>query len=122
MIQVVPATAELMAPFEKPHGRSFRAVAALQDGAAFGIGGFYVTSNGLVIFMEIDPEIRKQGLSFAHRRAILEGFRMLQDMVGHNLPVRALADENIDGAEVLLEHLGFEHLSDGVWQWQQHQS
>ena len=110
---VVPATAELLHRFygEAPK-RSQRAVVALDGERVVGVAGVYVDDERWVMFSDLTEELRKD------KRTIIKGIRAVMKMTqGRDLPVHALADPEIEGSEVLLEHMGFRPITDRIYQW-----
>lgn len=112
MTEIVPATTELLQRFygEKPK-RSQKAVVALKDDRVIGVAGVYVDDERQVMFADLTEDIRQD------KRAVIRGIRAVMRLAGERLPVHALADPEIDGSEVLLEHMGFRHLQDRIYEW-----
>lgn len=114
MVRIVPATMELLERFygEKPV-RSQRAIVALKDERIIGVAGIYTDTERSVMFSQMSEECRKD------KRAVVRGIRAVMALAkARAMPVHALADPGIEGSEKLLEHMGFEHLRDGIYQWQ----
>lgn len=113
-MKLVPATMELLQRFygEKP-ARSQRAVVAMKGDRIVGVAGIYTDAERSVMFSEMTDECRKD------KRAVVMGIRAVMALAkARAMPVHALADPGIEGSERLLEHMGFEHLRDGIYQWQ----
>lgn len=113
-MRLVPATMELLQRFygEKPT-RSQRAIVALKDERIVGVAGIYTDQERTVMFSQMTDECRKD------KRTLVKGIRAVMSIAkARAMPVHALADPGIEGSEKLLEHMGFEHLKDGIYQWQ----
>lgn len=109
MIEIVPSRPEHFAMFHVEHPRkSVRALSGVRDGKVVGIGGYYVSGSRRVAFLKMGEK------DFGASRAMLRAWKRL---FSGGVPVVALCDATIEGADKLLRHLGFEPVSDGVWQW-----
>jgi hypothetical protein len=114
MVQIVPATMELLKRFygEEPK-RSQRAVVAIKDDRIIGVAGIYTEKERSVMFSEMSDECRKD------KRTVVKGIRAVMKLASARaMPVMALADPEIEGSEKLLEHMGFAPLKGRVYQWQ----
>lgn len=110
---VIPATAELLRRFygDAPR-RSQKAVVALDGDKVAGVAGVYVDDERLVMFSEMSDEVR------ANKRLMVKGIRAVLKLVERDgLPVHALADQEIEGSDKLLLHMGFTHLQDRIYEW-----
>ena len=86
-----------------------RAIAAILDGKTIGVAGYYLDKGRVVVYSTITPALR------AHKRTIIRGAMIIVGMVDQiGIPAQALADK-VDGAERLLEHIGFERLEGSVY-------
>lgn len=111
---IVPATPEIWERFYgEPPAKSFRALAAVLDGAPLAIAGTYVNGDCKVAFAAVKPvmreRFRKTGVRLAH-----EVMAMIR---ASGVPVVAIADPQIEPAVRFLEHLGFEPVTEGVLAW-----
>ena len=114
MVQIVPATYELL---ERFYGaaptRSQRAVVAVKGDEVIGIAGIYTDDERSVMFSDLTDELRQD------KRSVIRGVRAVMKLaLRRALPVYAWADPEIDGSDRLLVHMGFEHYKDGVYRWQ----
>lgn len=113
-MQIVPATMELLQRFygEVPK-RSQRAVVAIKDDRIIGVAGIYTDDERSVMFSQMTEECRQD------KRTVVRGIRAVMKLaMARAMPVMALADPAIEGSERLLEHMGFVHLKDRIYQWQ----
>lgn len=101
-IEIVPITAEHL-DFIEADGPlpTIRGITALKEGTVIGIAGIFRIADGWMLFSDFDDEIRKD------KRAIVRSVRMLRKLIETvRLPVYAKADENAEGADTLIEHVG----------------
>ena len=68
------------------------------------------------MFSDMRPEVRVQ-LKNHRRILILAARRVMAIACRRRIPVRALADPDVEGSEALLKHFGFSPLAQGVWEW-----
>ena len=106
---VEDATRTNTAPFVVPR-KSFRAKVARLDGRTVGIGGYYVDGPRMVVFLELAPQARRYPIALL--KALRQGMR---EASARGLSLQAGLDESMPGAVRLLEHLGFERMTQGVW-------
>jgi hypothetical protein len=112
-MQIVPATTELLKRFYGvPPVRSQRAVVAMRGDDVVGVAGVFLAEAGQVMFSDLTDEVRKS------KRTIIRGIREVQKLAKPSMPVYAEADEEIEGSEKLLEHMGFVHYRDRIYRWQ----
>lgn len=113
---VTLATPELLEQFYgAPPARSIRAVVAVKDDQVIGVAGVYPDPRHgrQIMFSDLTDTLR------AEKRAIVKGYRMvLERLVRPGIPVQTLVDNDIKGADVLLQHIGFRHIARGIYQWQ----
>src|SRR5258708_2663735 len=89
--------------------RGGRAIAAILDGKTVGVAGYYLDKGRVVVYSTITPALR------LHKRTIIRGAMIIIGMVDRiGIPAQALAAD-VDGAERLLEHIGFERLDGAVY-------
>jgi hypothetical protein len=119
-VAIRQATAADIAAFygETPR-RSMRALVAVLDGKPVGLAGVYYHQGQVVAFSETKPEL--QGMRHAIGRGALAVLAMLKRM---NIPVLALAQQDIEGSAAFLARCGFEHVEttcEGeVYRWRKH--
>lgn len=111
--EIVPATTEQLQAFRgRTLERSVRAVAAVRNGKVLGVAGIYPGSAGWVMFADLSEEVRRD------RRLVVRGYRAVQDLARRRpMPVVAIADPEIPGSDVLLEHMGFQRVAPEVFLW-----
>src|SRR5690606_27629585 len=99
--------------YGKPPMRSQRAYVALKGDRVIGVAGIYTDTERNVMFSDLTDELRKD------KRAIVRGIRAVMRLAEkRDIPTCAYADPQIEGSGKLLEHMGFVHIKDGVYQWQ----
>ena len=109
-----PATREDLASVDgQAPTRTCRAQAVIEDGKCIAVWGVYVMNTRRVLFANFTPAFRKS------RRNFVVGIKALKQFLaeGPDLPILSRADPEIPGSDVLLEHIGFEHLHGRLYQW-----
>jgi hypothetical protein len=110
-IEIVHATPQMLQAFCGSVPKTVRAFAAVKNGEVLGVSGTYIEGTVKVVFSKLTDELRKD------KRAMVLGVRKVQSLYRDSkIPVRAAA-ENIKGSEMLLEHMDFELVGDGVYAW-----
>lgn len=111
--EIVPATAEMIERFRKcATERTVRAYAAVRGADVIGVFGVYRQPAHLVMFADLTDTMRKD------KRAMVHGYRRMLELVKRiGLPVVSIADEDVDGSDVLLTHMGFAPVSERVYAW-----
>ena len=101
-IEIVPITAELIREFYgEGQSPTIRGIAALQNNHVIGIAGIFRMEFGWMLFSDMKPEFLED------KRAIVRSVRALRKLIETvRLPVYAKADENAEGADTLIEHVG----------------
>ena len=91
---------------------SCRALVAEEDGQTRAVFGVYAKNTRYIMFSHLTDEFR------ANKRAMVIGIRALWDLIKGRpaMPVLAHADPAIKGSDVLLLHMGFEPLHEGIYQ------
>ena len=90
---------------------SVRAIVAIRDGEILGIAGFYVHQSRLVMFSELDEDLK------CNKRAIIMGMRKLKEMASlMRLPIHAKAAD-LPTAKGFLSHMGFVDIGQGLYEW-----
>lgn len=113
MSEIVPATREMI---ERASGaklcRSARALAVVDGDRVLGVAGLLLEQDHFVMFANATEPMRE------HKRTVIRVYRRLLEWCSaRGLPVVAQADPRIEGAQLLLEHLGFRRIPGGVYLW-----
>ena len=115
MPEIRPATAEMIKALNRDVPRTVRAIAAVEDGKVLGITGFYPQEGHLVMFADIAAEARAE--ISRHKRTLVRcAWKVMGMAMQRRMPIVANADPDIEGADRLLLHLGFEPRN-GSYQW-----
>ena len=103
MSDIVPLTRQILDDFcEHPPPVTVKGIAAQVDGRTIGVAGYFPDGERYIMFARLSDEAR------ADKRIIIKCLRLLNQMVGrHRIPVHAMMDECVAGAETLLRHAGF---------------
>ena len=116
-----PLTSELLNLF---YGaglpRTARGYAYLEGDEVLGVFGLSFDKPGerWVAFMEVKPEFRDRIERASSKRALIEGGRMLVELIKRTAgAVHAAASEDVERAPAFLQRLGFKHLTDNVYGW-----
>lgn len=115
MITLHYASAALLAQYGLPvPGRTARTIVAVKDDTeVVGTAGVYTDHHRAVMYADLSDTVRSD------KRSMVKAIRMLRPMVERmKMPVHALADPDIPHSAVLLEHIGFKHLTGELYQWQ----
>ncbi len=113
MITIRPATLEDMTAIDgQPPPRTCRAHAAIEDGKVVAVWGIYPINTRFLLFSSLSDEF------LARRRNVVLGIAAVWKLLADRprLPVLAIADPEIKGSDVLVRHMGFDHLHGDVWQ------
>lgn len=110
-MNIRPATAEDIAAVS-PRRETCRALVAEDNGRRLAVFGIYPFCTRWVLFAWATDEYRK------NRRAVVAGIKALRELIANRpiMPLLAHADPEIPGSDVLLKHMGFEPLSEGIYQ------
>jgi len=112
-IELVPVTPEILKRFygEMPK-QTVRAIAGVRGDQVLGIAGYFVDRSRVVVFSDIPEENRK------YRVSIMKGADILLKMASKTgMPVHAIPNENIKGADRFLKRLGFVEVYKGIFAW-----
>lgn len=109
MTEIRPATMEHFERLKSSPLKTARAFAVVRGEDVIGIGGVYRDGASLVLFSELTDELRKD------KRSLIRLVRAVTPMLRPR--TLALADPDIDGSDVLLEHMGFEPFEGRIYQW-----
>ena len=104
-----PATLEDFINLREVPPKTARAFAVVKDTNVIGIGGIYRDGENKVLFSELTDEIRRD------KRSLIGLIRAVKTLMRGR--VFSFADPDIDGSEVLLRHMGFEHFQGRFYQW-----
>lgn len=114
MITIRPGTyADMKAVDGMPPSRSARCQAAEEDGEVVAIWGIYPQNTRYVMFSHLSPRFRE------NKRNFIVGIAAIKSLIASrpSMPVLAIADPEIEGSEILLEHMGFVHIIGRTYQW-----
>ena len=104
--QIVPATAAMIRSLHAELPKTVRAVAAVEGDRVLGVAGIYPQEGYLILFGAIAPDTRAE--LHRHKRALLRCvWKVLGFAMQRRMPVFAVADEDIEGSDRFLRHLGF---------------
>lgn len=103
MSDIIPLTREILDAFcEDPPPVTVKGIAAQVDGRTIGVAGYFPEGERYIMFVRFSDELRQD------KRTIVRGMRILNSMVGQRqIPLHAMMDECVAGAETLLRHAGF---------------
>lgn len=112
MIRIVPADDALLQRFyATPPPVKVEAVAAVEDGAPLGVVGVWRAHEHGVQVMFSD------GLGSLNKRTLSNLCWSAMELAWQSdMPIFAQED-SVEGADVLLRHLGFEPATEGIWRW-----
>jgi hypothetical protein len=97
--------------YGKRPARTIVGIAAVQEKIVLGIAGFYRNDTKLIVFTELNDDIDK--------RTIVKGIRLMLKLIKKTkFQVYSYADHSIKNADILLLHVGFRHVGEGVYKWQ----
>jgi len=116
VIEIIPTNKELLERFYgSVPSRTLKSLTVLDKGEPIAIGGIYREHEWYVMFMDVMDGIKPRD----HKRILLKCSKILIKKVQQlKLPVYSLADPEIVGSDILLEHMGFEQIYGDVYQWQ----
>lgn len=111
-IDIKPATEDSI---EEYYGRkapqTIRGFVAVKDDKVVGIAGYYLFDHKIVMFADLNKELKIE------KRVLVKGIQMVMDLIENTkLPIYAMCDRSIEGAEMLLSHTGFVNVYGDVWQ------
>lgn len=114
MIEIVPATAEMIAALQgRPAQQTTRAIAAVKDGRVLGAAGYFVRDATAVAWLQAGEELRR------HPRVLILGARLLLRRLAElDMPIIASCDRREPSAERFLAHWGFVHLTGDIYLWE----
>lgn len=113
---IVPGTPEILEQFCGRMQVSARTIAVVEDDQVLGVGGVYTANGHQVLFCNISDAARQDLRRRA--RTLLTAARHLMGMTRPDMPVNAIAQGDIEGADALLRHLGFVPICGDVYELQ----
>ncbi len=115
MIQIRPSTLQDFIDLDgQTPKQSVRAMSAVNDcGKVVALWGIYPHKTRWLLFSHLSNEFK------ADKRNIAKGCKVVWEMLEERpfMPVIAIADEDTQGSDVLLQHMGFKQVSGRVYQW-----
>lgn len=101
-IEIVPINADMIREFYgEGQSPTIRGIAAIQEGHVIAVAGIFRMEFGWMLFSDMKPEFLQD------KRAIVRSVRELRKLIETVLlPVYAKVDENAEGADTLIEHVG----------------
>lgn len=112
-MDVINGTKELLDEFyDEPRKNTFKSIVIIDNGKPIGVVGLTVDECKMNTFTHISDELRSHK---SFKRIVIKAYRKWLDIIPDRLPVYALADMKIEGAECLLFHAGFEHIEGDLW-------
>ena len=111
MNTIVPLTRKILDDFcQDPPTVTVKGIAAQADGRTIGVAGYFPEGERWIVFIKLTDELR------ADKRTIIKGIRLLNQMVSaRQLPLHAIKDDCIQGAETLLRHAGFTQIRGNLY-------
>lgn len=112
MIEIKPATKKTLEDYyQEPVMETTKAVVAVEDGKVIAVGGIKLQEDTWVAFLSTTVSPKE------NKRALAKGIRAFkQILISLNRSVYACPDMTKEGAEILLEHIGFEKRR-GYYEW-----
>jgi len=109
--KLVPLTREILDSFcDQPPAVTVKGIAAQAAGRTIGVAGYFPDGERYIVFIKLTDELRKD------KRTIIRGMKLLNLMVGtRKLPLHAMKDDCIAGAETLLRHAGFTQIRGNLY-------
>ena len=111
MNQIVPLTRQILDDFcQDPPSVTVKGIAVQAEGRTIGMAGYFPEGERYIVFIKLTDELRKD------KRTIIKGMRLLNLMVSaRKLPLHAMKDDCIEGAETLLRHAGFTQIRGNLY-------
>mgnify|MGYP003543984032 FL=1 len=111
MNQIVPLTRQILDDFcQDPPPVTVKGIAVQTEGRTIGLAGYFPDGERWILFARLSDELR------ADKRTIIKGIRhLVQMMRGRKLPIHAIKDDCIEGAETLLRHAGFTQIRGNLY-------
>ena len=106
MSEIVPATRAMLEYVGgQPVFKSMRAIAVVEGERVLGVAGIYHDRDRTVMFANTVEPMKD------HKRILVHAYRKVMAWAEERgLAIHAQANPTIEGACVLLEHLGFQHV------------
>ena len=111
MNQIVPLTRQILDDFcQDPPPVTVKGIAVQTEGRTIGLAGYFPDGERWILFARLSDELR------ADKRTIIKGMRLLNLMVSaRKLPLHAMKDDCIEGAETLLRHAGLTQIRGNLY-------
>lgn len=114
----VPLTEDLLTSYlGEPSRWTRRGFAVIYQGETVGVFGYYRDRGHDIAFADFKWDKTEMPPPVWVKRAIVKALRLMEEMRPKR-NVYAYAEPTRPGSDVLLEHMGFHHLRDGIYQWQ----
>ncbi len=111
MINIEPATKEILECFYGKQKRSVFAISAIENGKVVGVAGLYIDTSRFVMFSDLGNEV------ICNKRLIIKGMRKLKEFAKKKrLPIHAIGI--LPTADSFLKHMGFVEITKGLYQWE----
>lgn len=108
-----PATAKDLETVDgRLPAKSCRAMVATEDQDVIGVWGIYPQNTRYVLFASFTEQFRQSKRNFV--LAVASARKLIS--ARPSMPVLSVADPEISGSEVLLKHMGFEHVVGNTYQ------
>ena len=120
MLEMRPATRDDVAAVSlEPLQRTGKTYAVVSGEKTVAVTGYYFDQGRVVVYSMITPQAKTESTWYA-RDVFRMASRVVREAAQLGMPVFAGADEEISGANKLLERLGFNHEGKGVYSWHGH--
>ena len=116
MLNIEPATNELLKAFYQKPVPTMKAFVAVKDGRPIGVYGYYIKNETVILFSDMTDELRQEK---SFKRLIAKNYKLVLNLLKNtNLPVISIACRDTKGSDVLLKHMGFNPLIGDFYIWQ----
>lgn len=117
MLEMRPATAADVASLGKTLPKTAMTFAIVDGEKVVAVAGYYLHQGKAVMFSAIDrPEVLKVS-KWAPRDVLRFARAIFEASVRIGIPVVAQADQAVPGSDLLLEHLGMQHIEKDIYLW-----
>ena len=99
--------------YGEPQMDTIRSIVVLDEGRPVGIAGLKLNGTSMLAFTEISDELRNHK---SFKRIMVKAYRKWLEILPDTLPIFAICNPKIEGADKLLKHAGFEYFGDDLWQ------
>lgn len=118
-MNIVPLTPDILYQFfgdEPP--KTARGFAIMDEDKPLIAFGLTRVNNSMVLISEVMPNVRENWHTFAKKKMLVQAIITIRKMIATSkIPVYTVADEKYEGAALLIRHIGFEPLKEGVYVW-----